>query len=77
MVAHVVQGLLILARSWVVIPLRLILGAHRCNSFHVVESGGVFRIISWPWSIVLSLLLPDVLSLRLANANRRHLLPRR
>ena len=76
-VAHIVQGLFILSRSWVIVPLWLVLGAHWCDSLDVVERGGIFGIIAGSRSLVLSLLFPDVLSLSLAYANRRYLLPRR
>lgn len=36
-VAHVIQGLLILAGTRVIVPFRLVFGAHRGNSLDVVE----------------------------------------
>lgn len=76
MVAHVVQGLFVLTRSWVIVPLRLILGTHGCTTFGVVESGCVLGVVTWSWRIIFSLLSPDVLSLCPAYAHGRHLLSR-
>ena len=74
MVAHIVQGLFVLTRSWIIVFLRLILGTHGCTTFDVVECGCVLGVVTWSWCIIFSLLSPDVLSLCPAYAHGRHLL---
>ena len=66
----------VLARSRVIIPLRLILRAHAGDTFDIIEGRHVLGIVAWPRCIYASLFSPNVLLLGLTDGSRGCLLPR-
>lgn len=62
-IAHVVQRLFILTRSWVKVELFGVLGAHACHTLSLVERRSVLLVVARSRCHILHLLFPDLFPL--------------